>query len=279
MAHTPSMATALEGLVEDPVDVRPRPQGPPPFSPEPPDDDGDGDRHGDDDDHRSTPLSNARLGMLIFLGAETMFFAGLVGAFLVYRMANETWPPMAMPRLPVEVTGVNTLILLYSAATMWLANRAIRLGQQQTLARMLLRTAVLGVVFLVVQGYEWVKLIGYGLTLSSGSLWGYLLYAHWLPRLARVWRGHLVAECVAARHAQALYGHAAHGGRLMWHVLVVRGGSLANIVLARLSLLMRGMSHAETESVPLGTAHHRACNGHNLAPGGGLGLCGLLRRG
>ena len=277
MAH-PIDGYSAWGLVEDPVDVRPRPQGPPPFSPEPPDDDGDGDRHGDDDDHRSTPLSNARLGMLIFLGAETMFFAGLVGAFLVYRMANETWPPMAMPRLPVEVTGVNTLILLYSAATMWLANRAIRLGQQQTLARMLLRTAVLGVVFLVVQGYEWVKLIGYGLTLSSG-VYGATFIRSLVATACTFRRGHLVAECVAARHAQALYGHAAHGGRLMWHVLVVRGGSLANIVLASLSLLMRGMSHAETESVPLGTAHHRACNGHNLAPGGGLGLCGLLRRG
>jgi heme/copper-type cytochrome/quinol oxidase subunit 3 len=33
---------------------------------------------------------------------------------------------------------------------------------------MLLLTAVLGLVFLVVQGYEWIKLIGYGLTLSSG---------------------------------------------------------------------------------------------------------------
>ena len=168
MPHTPSLATALEGLVEDPVEVRPRPQGPPPFAPEPPDDDGDGDRHGDDDDHRGTPLSNARLGMLVFLGAETMFFAGLVGAFLVYRMANETWPPMSMPRLPVEVTGINTLILLYSASTMWRANRAIRLGQQQQLRRMLLYTAVLGLVFLTIQGYEWVKLIGYGLTLSSG---------------------------------------------------------------------------------------------------------------
>ena len=167
MVHVQSLASRLEGLVVDPVDVRARPQGPPPFSPEPPDD-GDGDRYGDDGDHRSTPLSNARLGMLVFLGAETMFFAGLVGAFLVYRIANEPWPPMAMPNLPVEVTGLNTLILLYSAATMWLANRAIRLGQQQTLTRMLLRTAVLGIVFLVVQGYEWVKLIGYGLTLSSG---------------------------------------------------------------------------------------------------------------
>src|SRR6266516_7100748 len=159
MAHVPSLATALEGLADDPVGVRTRPQGPPPFAPAPPDDDGDGDRHGDDDDHRGPSLSNARLGMLILLGAETMFFAGLVGAFLVYRMANETWPPMAMPRLPVEVTGINTLILLYSAVTMWRANRAIRVGQQQALRRMLRNTAVLGVIFLTVQGSEWVKLI------------------------------------------------------------------------------------------------------------------------
>ena len=168
MAQAPSVAAALEGLVDDPIEVRTRPQGPPPFAPEPPDDDGDGDRHGDDDDRRGTALNNARLGMLIFLGAETMFFAGLLGAFLVYRVASETWPPMSMPRLPVEVTGINTLILLYSASTMWRANRAIRLGQQQELRRMLLHTAILGLVFLTVQGYEWAKLIGYGLTLSSG---------------------------------------------------------------------------------------------------------------
>jgi len=168
MAQVPSVGAALESLVDDPVEVRTRTQGPPPLAPEPPDDDGDGDRHGDDDDHRGTSLNNARLGMLIFLGAETMFFAGLVGAFLVYRMANETWPPMSMPRLPVEVTGINTLILLYSASTMWRANRAIRLGQQQELRRLLLYTAVLGLVFLTVQGYEWTKLISYGLTLSSG---------------------------------------------------------------------------------------------------------------
>src|SRR5207244_6219650 len=97
MAHVPSIAAALEGLVDDPVEVRTRTQGPPPFAPAPPDD-GDGDRHGDDD-HREAALNNARLGMLVFLGAETMFFAGLLRAFVVYRVANETWPPMSMPRL------------------------------------------------------------------------------------------------------------------------------------------------------------------------------------
>ncbi|MGH7478931.1 MAG: hypothetical protein ACREJ8_04995, partial [Candidatus Methylomirabilales bacterium] len=51
-------------------------------------------------------VSNARLGMLIFLGAEAMFFAGLIGAFLVFRFGSATWPPPGQPYLPVGVTGV-----------------------------------------------------------------------------------------------------------------------------------------------------------------------------
>ena len=51
-----------------------RPQGPPPFFPEPPGGSGGDDRFGDDDDHAGRPLSNAYIGLLMFLGAETMFF-------------------------------------------------------------------------------------------------------------------------------------------------------------------------------------------------------------
>ena len=143
-------------------------QGPPPFFPEPPGDDGDGDRHGDDDRRPEPPLSNAWLGMLMFLGAETMFFAGLIGSFLVFRVANQTWPPLALPSLPVGVTGANTLILLCSAITMWCAQRAIRAGQHQRGLRFLGSTGLLGVAFLAIQGYEWVQLIGFGLTMASG---------------------------------------------------------------------------------------------------------------
>jgi heme/copper-type cytochrome/quinol oxidase subunit 3 len=168
MAPEISLTAALEGLTAQAVEARTRPQGPPPFLPEPPDDHDDDGRPDDDHGSPGSPLDNARLGMLIFLGAETMFFAALIGSFLVFRLAHETWPPAAMPHLPVAVTGLNTLILLYSAYTMRRANRAIRAGQQQELVRQLLRTAMLGVVFLTIQGYEWTQLIGYGLTLSSG---------------------------------------------------------------------------------------------------------------
>ena len=163
-----STATLEPGVEEAEPEVRQaRPQGPPPFFPEPPGGSGGDDQFGDEGP-AGRPLSNAYLGLLIFLGAETMFFAGLIGSFLVFRVANEVWPPPTLPRLPVGVTGVNTLILLASALTMRRAKAAIRIGRQRQLVRMLLVTAGLGVTFLLVQGYEWLRLLQYGLTLASG---------------------------------------------------------------------------------------------------------------
>jgi heme/copper-type cytochrome/quinol oxidase subunit 3 len=97
-----------------------------------------------------------------------MFFAGLIGAFLVFRLGSEVWPPPLQPRLPVAVTGVNTVILLCSGVTVYLALGAIRAGRLVWLLRWLLSTVILGALFISVQGYEWLRLIHFGLTLSSG---------------------------------------------------------------------------------------------------------------
>jgi len=124
----------------------------------------------------SAPLgANAWLAVLMFLGAEAMFFAGLIGAYLVFRVGAAIWPPPFQPRLPVAVTGVNTVILLASALTMHMAVKAVRRGERMKLIRFLGATATLGVVFLAVQGYEWTKLIRFGLTVSS-SVYGGLFY-------------------------------------------------------------------------------------------------------
>lgn len=143
-------------------------QGPPPFFPEPPDDTGDDDRHGDNEPPPEPPLRQARLAMLIVLGAEAMFFASLIGAFLVYRLSHVQWAPAALPRLPVGITGLNTLVLLASAYTMWQANRHVRAGEQRRLVQRLRWTTLLGAVFLTVQGSEWLRLMQGGLTVSSG---------------------------------------------------------------------------------------------------------------
>ena len=52
----------------------------------------------------NTPIgNNAWLAVVMFLGAEAMFFAGLIGAFLVFRVGSVVWPPPFQPRLPLGV--------------------------------------------------------------------------------------------------------------------------------------------------------------------------------
>lgn len=118
---------------------------------------------------REPVVSNARLGMLMFLAFEAMFFGGLIGAFLVFRLASLSWPPPGQPYLPVAVTWINTGVLLSSAFTMRRAVRAIRDGNRPGFQTYLAATATLGVIFLAVQGSEWVRLVRFGFRLSSGT--------------------------------------------------------------------------------------------------------------
>ena len=125
----------------------------------------------------SRPLSNAKLGILILLGAETMLFVGLIGAFLVFRMGNVTWPPLSLAniQLPRLVTGINTALLIISGFTMFQALRAIQSDRVKQLRIFLIFTGVLGLLFLVIQGSEWIQLVGKGLTLQSG-VYGAIFY-------------------------------------------------------------------------------------------------------
>jgi len=120
-------------------------------------------------------VDNGVLGMAIFLSTETMLFAGLITAFLVLRAASPTWPPPDQPRLPLEVTGVNTAILLYSAYTMYRATAASVRRDRAATARWATATLALGATFLAIQGWEWLNLLRYGLSAST-SLFGATFY-------------------------------------------------------------------------------------------------------
>lgn len=124
-----------------------------------------------------TPPKHARglphevLGMLLFVITELMLFTGLVSAYLISAAAYPgAWPPLNQPRLPVAVTGVNTLALLASGVLAWQAGRALARNDAKT--GWLGWTFVLGAYFVGAQGMEWLALIRDGLTLVS-SVHGY----------------------------------------------------------------------------------------------------------
>src|SRR2546426_3599952 len=112
-------------------------------------------------------MDNALLATLFLIGGEVMLFAGLVSAFWVLRVSAPAWPPPLQPRLPVGVTGLNTLVLLGSSAMVLNGVRALRRGERRATVRSLWTAAGLGATFLVVPGYEWLRLVSYGLTLHS----------------------------------------------------------------------------------------------------------------
>jgi len=165
----------------------------------------------------------AIVGTVFLIGGEIMFFAGLIFAFWVLRLAAPFWPPPFQPRLPVVVTGVNTLVLLASSAAMIAAGRALARGDRRALVCRLGFCGALGATFLAVQGYEWARLLGFGLSASAG-VYGATFYtligthaAHVVVALA--WLGVALGLAARGRFAD---GRAAplRACALYWHFVV-----------------------------------------------------------
>ncbi|GIL16836.1 MAG: cytochrome b6 [Oligoflexia bacterium] len=130
-------------------------------------------------------IPNAILGILFFIFTELMFFTGLISAYFVGRANLAQWPPVGQPRFPVEATLINTMILLASAVTAWLATQESHPNRLKLdRARMWVQiTLGLGSLFLLLQGYEWYQLIQYGLKAESNNYGAYfylLVGAHGL---------------------------------------------------------------------------------------------------
>lgn len=123
---------------------------------------------------REPLISNGVLGMLIFIFAEVMFFAGLISAHSIVRSqsAGQMWPPFGQPRLPVQETAVNTAALLVSGIVLVIAWFAFR--RERSSARIPLALSILlGGFFVWFQGIEWAALLGEGLTIQSSSYGGF----------------------------------------------------------------------------------------------------------
>ena len=117
------------------------------------------------------------LGMYLFIASELILFITLL--FILFWLRSglvAEWPPPDQPRLPIGITGINTLFLLVSGYTMHRAYQAVKQNASRQLTRWLMITCVLGVVFLTVQGFEWIRLIRFGLSMTS-SLYGAMFYS------------------------------------------------------------------------------------------------------
>ena len=114
----------------------------------------------------STGLDNRKLLMWLFLGSECLFFGSLISAYLLYRDRSTTGPyPEDLFDIPF--TSVSAFQLLMSSVTMVLALAAIQRGNVRGMQIWLLATAILGMLFVSGQAYEFTQFFHEGLTLET----------------------------------------------------------------------------------------------------------------
>lgn len=131
---------------------------------------------------REPVLPSSVLGVIVFILTEMMFFIGLVSAFVISKANALEWPPAGQPRLPVEATAFNTLVLLGSAVALYFAGRAFsREGFSRRSHQLFLLALGMGIFFVCFQGFEWARLLSFGLTMQSsnyGAFFYLLIGAH-----------------------------------------------------------------------------------------------------
>lgn len=110
----------------------------------------------------TTGLDSRKMGIWMFIASEVIFFTALISTYLLYR--GQTPRAEGLGHLELNVAAVMTFILLMSSFTMVSALAAIRDGRPQQMRLWLAATAVLGLVFLGSQAFEWSLLFREGIT-------------------------------------------------------------------------------------------------------------------
>ena len=98
-------------------------------------------------------------GMWVFRSSELVFFGPLLFGYLYLRMHYPQATGMASRHTDMLLGTVNTAVLLTSSFCMALAGHAAQHGKdmrgRRRAARLLALTALLGIAFLAIKGFEW----------------------------------------------------------------------------------------------------------------------------
>ena len=139
----------------------------------------------------------------------------MISAYMVIRAGIEEWPPWGQPRLPVVATAFNTVVLLASGFIMAHSRTCFK-KKELALGRGWLGISILlGTFFLVFQGYEWIQLLQYGMTLSS-SIYGAMFYL-----IIGAHSVHVLAALLAMGYGISLFHRTQHQGRISESLLPI----------------------------------------------------------
>ncbi|MDH3718032.1 MAG: cytochrome c oxidase subunit 3 [Planctomycetota bacterium] len=109
------------------------------------------------------PMSNGKTFMWLFLSTEIMFFAALIGTYIVLRFGAPVWPTPHQVHLSEPIGAFNTFVLILSSVTIVLTLEAARANRAGLAKLFMLVTLGLGTIFLLVKAYEYNAKFSHGI--------------------------------------------------------------------------------------------------------------------
>jgi cytochrome c oxidase subunit 3 len=109
------------------------------------------------------PIPNGKTCLWLFLSTEIMFFAGLIGAYIVLRFGAAQWPATHDVHLVEYLGAINTAVLIASSITVVLALESAKQDDAKASRGWIVLTLVLGSIFLGVKAFEYNAKFAHGI--------------------------------------------------------------------------------------------------------------------
>nr|YP_009488345.1 cytochrome c oxidase subunit III [Dictyla platyoma]AWD31604.1 cytochrome c oxidase subunit III [Dictyla platyoma] len=113
--------------------------------------------------HNSMVIKGMKISMILFIMSEIMFFVSFFWAFLHSSLAptieiGMKWPPSGIYTFdPTQIPLLNTMILLSSGMTVTWAHHSLIFNDYKQTKMGLYFTVMLGGLFTILQGYEYIE--------------------------------------------------------------------------------------------------------------------------
>jgi heme/copper-type cytochrome/quinol oxidase subunit 3 len=134
-------------------------------------------------------IPTQRLAVWWIIASEIVIFGGVLGSYIMHRLAHGIWADYAANTNP-WIGLTNTFILLTSSLFAVLAHQAAERGDGKRAANLLYLTCLGGAMFLCVKGYEWSYEISHGMTITANTFWSFYYTAAGIHAL------HVIAGCI-----------------------------------------------------------------------------------
>jgi cytochrome c oxidase subunit 3 len=109
------------------------------------------------------PIPNGKTCLWLFLSTEIMFFAGLIGTYIVLRFGAVMWPKPHDVHLSEPIGATNTFVLICSSVSIVLALEAAKRNKASEAKGWIIVTFLLGCVFLGIKAIEYQAKFAHGL--------------------------------------------------------------------------------------------------------------------